>query len=169
MPRICPIRVVPYNRRGMLPLSSFRRTPESILTFAVFVLATSAAALAQPYPTRPIRFIVPSTPGGPTDVQTRVVADQLTALLGKQVIVDNRAGAGGRIGLEAAAKATPDGYTIFFGSQGNLTVNPFIHRNLPYDPQKDFAPIVLLTRARYMLLASPSVPATNPKDLVALL
>ena len=139
-----------------------------LATFCILVFSTSAA-LAQPYPTRPIRFIVPSTAGGPTDVQTRVVADQLTTLLGKQVIVDNRAGAGGRIGLEAAARATPDGYTIFFGSQGNLTVNPFIHRSLPYDPQRDFAPIVLLSRARYLLLANPSVPANNPKDLVALL
>ena len=149
----------------MLPLSS--------LGLAAVVIA---AAVAQPapaqtasYPTRPVRFIVPSTPGGPTDVQARLVAEQLTVALGKQVIVDNRAGAGGRIGLEAAAKAQPDGHTIFFGSQGNLTVNPHIHRNLPYDPQKDFAPIVLLTRARYLLLANASVPASTVKELLALL
>jgi tripartite-type tricarboxylate transporter receptor subunit TctC len=145
----------------MLPLPRLAGT-------AAFIAALSCAQAAE-YPVRPIRFIVPSTPGGPTDLQTRLVADQLTLMLGKQVIVDNRAGAGGRIGLEAAAKASPDGHTIFFGSQGNLTVNPFIHRNLPYDPQKDFAPIVLLTRARYLLLASPSVPASNPKEVMALL
>ena len=149
----------------MLPLRSFRRT-----LLAVCILASIATeANAQAYPSRPIRFIVLSAPGGPTDVQSRMVAEQMTGLLGKQVMVDNRSGAGGRIGMEAAARATPDGHTIFFASQGNLVVNPLIHKSLPYDPQKDFAPIALLTRARYLLLASPSVPAGSAKEVFALL
>ena len=152
-------------------LTSFWRRPESILTLLFLCILASIAteALAQTYPSRPIRFICLSAPGGSTDVQSRMVAEQMTGLLGKQVIVDNRSGAGGRIGMEAAARATPDGYTIFFASQGNLVVNPLIHSSLPYDPQKDFAPIVLLTRARYLLLASPSVPAGGAKEVFALL
>jgi len=140
-----------------------------ILVFTSMTIVGHAVAQSAAYPSRPIRFICLSAPGGPTDVQTRIVAEQMTALLGKQVIVDNRSGAGGRIGMEAAARATPDGHTIFFASQGNLVVNPLIHGSLPYDPQNDFAPIVLLTRARYLLLASPSVPAGSAKEVFALL
>lgn len=131
--------------------------------------ALSADAQPTAYPSRPIRFIVLSAPGGATDLQSRMVAEHMTRLLGKQVIVDNRTGAGGRIGMETAARATPDGYTIFFASQGNMIVNPLINKSLPYDPQKDFAPVALLTRARYMLLASPAVPAGSAKEVFALL
>lgn len=98
-----------------------------------------------------------------------MVAEHLTKALGQQVVVDNRSGAGGRIGLEAASKAAADGYTIFLGSQGNLTVHPFIHRKLPYNPDRDFAPIVLLVRVRYLLLANPAVGTKNLGELLTLL
>ena len=135
--------------------------------FFAATLATSARAQAEPYPTRPVRFIVPSTPAGPTDILVRLLAENLTKSLRQQFIVDNRPGAAGRIGLDTVAKAAPDGYTLFLGSQGNLTVSPFLYRKLPYDTERDFAPIVLATRVRYLLLAHPAVPANNLKDLLA--
>ena len=137
--------------------------------FFAALLPSSASAQAEPYPTRPVRFIVPSTPAGPTDILVRLLAEHLTQSLRQQVIVDNRPGAAGRIGLDTAAKAAADGHTIFLGSQGNLTVSPFLHRKLPYDTERDFAPIVLASRVRYLLLAHPAVPANNLKDLLALL
>ena len=137
--------------------------------FFAATLATSARAQAEPYPTRPVRFIVPSTPAGPTDILVRLLAENLTKSLRQQFIVDNRPGAAGRIGLDTVAKAAPDGYTLFLGSQGNLTVSPFLYRKMPYDTERDFAPIVLATRVRYLLLAHPAVPANNLKDLLALM
>jgi tripartite-type tricarboxylate transporter receptor subunit TctC len=127
-----------------------------------------AEARSQPYPVRPIRFIVPTTPAGPTDTLARVLAERLSKVLGQQVVVDNRPGAGGRIGIEVASKSGADGYTIFMGSQGNLTVHPALHHKLPYDLDKDFAPIVLLVRVRYLLLVNPRVPANSLTDLLNL-
>ena len=140
------------------------------MLFAALPTLTAATAThAEPYPTRPVRFIVPSTPAGPTDILVRVLAEHLTKSLRQQVIVDNRPGAAGRIGLDAAAKAAADGHTIFLGSQGNLTISPLLYRKLPYDAEHDFAPIVLATRVRYLLLAYPGVPANNLKGLLTLL
>ena len=133
------------------------------------LLLLAGATQAQTYPSRPLRFIVPSTPAGPTDILVRLLAEHLGKSLRQQVIVDNRPGAAGRIGLDAAAKAAPDGHTLVLGSQGNLTVNPFLYRNLPYDPVRDFAPIVLATRVRYLLLANPNVPAHNLRELLTLM
>lgn len=140
----------------------------AIVFFAV-LSAPKLHARTDPYPVRPVRFIVPSTPAGPTDILVRLLAENLAKSLRQQVIVDNRPGAAGRIGLDTAAKAAADGYTLFLGSQGNLTVSPFLYRKLPYDTARDFAPIVLATRVRYLLLAHPAVPANNLKDLLALL
>jgi tripartite-type tricarboxylate transporter receptor subunit TctC len=121
------------------------------------------------YPARPIRFIVPFTPGGISDTLVRLIIDPLTRALGQQVVVDFRSGASGRVGLEIAAKSSADGYTIFLGAQGTLAVLPSLYRQLPYDPEKDFAPIVLLVRSRYLLLINPGVPANNLKELLSLL
>lgn len=143
---------------------------QRLLFVTGIALALPAARVqADVYPARPIRFIVPSTPAGPTDILVRLLAENLTRLLRQQVIVDNRPGAAGRIGLDTAVKAAADGYTLFLGSQGNLAVGPYLYRNLPYDSERDFAPIVLATRVRYLLLAHPAVPASNLKDLLALL
>ena len=135
------------------------------LLFAMLIF-DRAEAQAQPYPARPIRFIVPTTPAGPTDTLARVISAHLSKALGQQVVVDNRPGAGGRIGLEVASKSVADGHTIFIGSQGNLTVHPALHHKLPYDLEKDFAPIVLLVRVRYLLLVNPRVPANDLRDLL---
>ena len=123
----------------------------------------------QAYPARPVRFIVTTTPGGPADGQARVMAEHLTALLKQQFVVDNRSGASGRIGVEIAAKSAPDGHTILLGSQGTQTIHAFFHKKLPYDPERDFAPVVMTTRLRYLLLASPGLPANSLKELLALL
>jgi tripartite-type tricarboxylate transporter receptor subunit TctC len=121
------------------------------------------------YPVRPIRFIVPFTPGGVSDMLARSLAEPLTKALGQQVVMDFRPGAGGRIGLEVAAKSATDGYTIFLGAQGTLAVGPSLYRQLPYNPDKDFAAVVLLVRASYLLLINPGVPANNLKELLSLL
>jgi len=132
------------------------------------LIPAGAEAQTQPYPERPLRFIVPATPAGPNDTLARVISVHLSKALGQQVVVDNRPGAGGRMGIEAASKAAADGHTIFIGSQGNQTVHPALHHKLPYDLEKDFAPIVLLVRVRYMLLVNPRVPANDLRDLLRL-
>jgi tripartite-type tricarboxylate transporter receptor subunit TctC len=126
-----------------------------------------AVVHAQQYPARPIRFIVPFAPGGGTDVLARLLAPRLTESLGQPVVVDNRGGAGGVIGADIAAKAPADGYTIVLGSPGPLTINPNLQK-LPYDPQRDFAPIVLATISPFTMVVHPSLPVGSVKDFIAL-
>ncbi len=126
----------------------------SLLFSALALLAQPA--LAQDWPNRPIKLIVPFAPGGGNDTVARAVATQLSSALGQPVVVDNRAGAGGVVGADMAAKAAPDGYTLFLGGVGSLAVNPHIVPKISYDALKDFAPVVLLASA-------PSVVAVNPK------
>lgn len=136
---------------------------------AVISLATvSTAAYGQAYPTKPIRFIVPFAPGGSTDLLARFLAQQLAAPLGQTVVVDNRAGAGGVVGAETAARAPADGYTIVLGSAGPLTINPNIRDKTPYDTLRDFTPITLATVSPFTLVVHPSSPAKNVKELIAL-
>lgn len=130
------------------------------------VLAQGAAA--QNYPTKPIRIIVPFSAGGPTDTHSRWAGQQITAALGQQVIVDNRGGAGGVIGTEAASKGAPDGYTLLGGNPGPLTIAPSVRKQLNYDPLKDFAPITLIARSASCMCAHPSVPVKGLKDFIAL-
>ena len=120
------------------------------------------------YPAKPIRFIVPFQPGGGTDIVARLLADKLRASLGQTVIVDNRSGAGGIVGTQAAAKATPDGYTLLLGYTGSLTINPHINRELPYQPLRDFDPVSLAVSSPFLLVLNPSVPATTIAELIAL-
>src|SRR5262245_50476825 len=133
-----------------------------IVKTALFCLLTSALCAgmpptyAQQYPSKPIRFVVPFAPGGGTDVLARLLAQRLYEPLGQPVIVDNRAGAGGVIGAEIAARAPADGYTIVLGSPGPLTINPNLQR-VPYDPQRDFSPVTLATISPFVLLVHPSV------------
>lgn len=140
----------------------------AILGFVIAVFA-SGNAIAQQYPERPIRFIVPFTPGGISDTLVRLVAEPLTRALGQQVVLDFRPGAGGKVGLEIAAKAGADGYTVFLGAQGTLAVMPALYKQLPFDPDRDFAPVALLVRSRYLLLVNPAVPANTLKELIALI
>jgi tripartite-type tricarboxylate transporter receptor subunit TctC len=138
--------------------------------FSLIITAFAAGgATAQSYPDRPIRFVVPFTPGGISDTLVRLIAEPLTRALGQQVVLDFRPGAGGKVGIEIAAKAGADGYTVFLGAQGTLAVMPSLYKQLPFNPDRDFAPVALLARSRYLLLLNPTVPANNLKELIALI
>jgi tripartite-type tricarboxylate transporter receptor subunit TctC len=125
-------------------------------------------AAAQAYPDKPIRVIVPVPAGGTPDVVARMVAPGLSTLLGQQLVIDNRGGAGGLIGAELAARAVPDGYTVFFSSPGSLTILPHLQKQVAYDTLKDFAPISLVSIGPFLLITHPSVPARTVKELIAL-
>ena len=131
--------------------------------FSVCILQVSA----QNYPSKPVRFIVPFVPGGPTDIQGRMLGEKLAQRLGQQVLIDNRGGAGGNIGMELTAKAPPDGYTIVIATVGTWAVNPHLYK-LPFDVVKDFAPIIQVSTSPGVLVVHPSVPAKSVKELVAL-
>jgi tripartite-type tricarboxylate transporter receptor subunit TctC len=138
------------------------------LVCGCLALAPAPALLAQVYPAKPIRMIVPFPPGGPTDTHSRWAAQQLNAALGQSVVVENRAGAAGIIGTEAAARAAPDGYTLLGGNPGPLTIAPSLRRQLGYDPVRDFAPITLIARNASAWCVHPSVPVKGLKDFIAL-
>lgn len=123
---------------------------------------------ASVYPDKPIRLVVPFAPGGGNDTVARTVGEQLSKNIGQSVVVENKAGAGGAIGAEMAARAKPDGYTLFLGGVGSLAINPSMRKNLPYDPIKDFAPITLLAVAPLVLVAHPKLNVHSVKDLIAL-
>ena len=126
----------------------------------------SCAAGAQAYPSRPIRIIIPFPPGNTVDIMARLIGPRLAERLGQNVIVDNRAGASGQLGLEFAARAAPDGYTLAGGQGGNLVVMPHTYKKIPYDPLKDFAPIALSTTNFLALVVHPSVPFSNVRELI---
>jgi tripartite-type tricarboxylate transporter receptor subunit TctC len=126
------------------------------------------AAGAADYPTRPIHLIVPFAPGGGNDTVARLVGQNLAKELGQPVVVENKPGAGGVVGAEAAARAAPDGYTLFLGGVGSHAINPNLHSHLSYDPIKDFAPISLIAQAPLILVVHPSVAAHSVQELVAL-
>jgi len=142
----------------------------------VFAVLLSFAALpAAPlwaqsgdYPNRPLRLIVPFSPGGPNDILGRLVGHKLTELWGQQVLVENRGGAGGTVGLSAASKLPGDGYHLAMGGSSNLAVAPSLYKKLAYDPMKDFVPIALVAHVPYALGVNPVVPATTVRDLVAI-
>ena len=125
------------------------------------------AALAQPYPARPVTFIVPFPPGGGTDISARTVAAKLAAKWGQSVVVENRAGAAGILGADAVARARPDGYTLLIANVGITSINPALYPKLPYDPNKAFAPISLICELPFVLMASPSFAPNTVKELVA--
>ena len=137
------------------------------LLAATFALAAGGAA-AQTYPSKPIRIIVPFTPGGSTDILARAIGQKLVESLGQQVLIENRPGAGGSIGAEAAARAAPDGYTLLMGHIGTLAVNPSLYPKLGYDPVKSFAPVAWVARVTNVLVVHPSVPARDVRELVKL-
>jgi tripartite-type tricarboxylate transporter receptor subunit TctC len=139
-----------------------------------FVVAACLAALAcgalaqQPYPSRPVRMIVPLAPGGTTDIMARIISTHLATALGQPVVAENRAGAGGVVGTEVVAKSPPDGYTILIISTDTYTTNAVIYNNLPYDSRKDLRALSMLGASPSMLTVHPSVPAKSVKELVAL-
>ena len=162
----------PVDARPMMPMDARPRACAARTAgFALAVLHgafAAAPATAQPWPSKPVRLVVPYVAGGPVDIMGRVVAQKLTDAFGQQVIVDNRAGANGNIGGEIVARAAPDGYTLFMGANGPIAVNPSLFRKMPFDPQRDFAPISMVTASPMILVVHPSLPAANMCELVSL-
>lgn len=140
----------------------------AVACIAVLLGSSPFAALAQNYPAKPIRLIVPYPPGGPTDLVGRTVAQKLTEAWGQQVVVENRAGAASAVGTEVAARAPADGYTLLLGTSAGLCINPALGGKLPYDAERDFAPISLVVINPQILVVHPSLPVHSVKGLVAL-
>lgn len=139
-----------------------------MLLAGVTLAIVSVSTFAQSWPMRPIRLIVPFTPGGGVDLTGRVIAPKLSEALGQTVIVENRGGAGGLIGVDLGAKASPDGYTIVIGTIGNIALAPHLQSKMPYDPQKDLVPISQLANALNVMVIHPSMKATTVKEFIAL-
>ena len=135
---------------------------------ATGALAQGALAADSAYPTKPVRIVVPLSAGGPTDLLARIIGQQLGEKLGQPVIIENRPGAGGNIGADIVAKAPADGYTLFMGTSGPLSINPSLYSKLAFNPATDFAPIVLIASAPFVVATHPAVPAKSVKELVAL-
>ena len=139
----------------------------SMLATALLLPATSLAQ-AQNWPNRSIRWISPFAPGGGADITSRAIAQRLTTTLGQQVVVDNRGGAGGMLGVELGAKSPPDGYTVTLGTIGPIAINPSLYKKMNYDAMRDLIPVSLAANALNVLVVHPSLPARNVKELVAL-
>jgi tripartite-type tricarboxylate transporter receptor subunit TctC len=152
------------------PSVVFRRARPMLgraLIAATTLAAPGAACLAQSYPSKPIRMVVPFPPGGAADLVARTIAPRLGDALGQQVVIDNRAGANGVIGVDAVAKSAPDGYSLVLSTLGPLAINPHLQK-MPYDSLKDLAPVTLLVMNPIILVAHPSVPARSIAELTAL-
>jgi tripartite-type tricarboxylate transporter receptor subunit TctC len=143
------------------------RRPLLLLAATLFA-GTASAQNPAAYPAKPPRLVVPFGAGGITDLISRQVGVELGKLLGQTVVIDNRPGAGGNIAAELSARAAPDGYTLFMGTIGTQSVNPSLYSKLPYDPHRDFAPVILVSLTPHIVVIHPSVPAKTLRDLVAL-
>ncbi|MCC7168492.1 MAG: tripartite tricarboxylate transporter substrate binding protein [Rhodospirillales bacterium] len=143
-------------------------TPRLLVALIAFVAVLGLApALAQTYPTKPVRIIVPYPPGGGNDIVARALGQKLTESLGQNVLVENKPGGGTLIGAEAAAKAPPDGYTLFVGTIATMAINPSLYKEMPYHPVKDFAPIIHLVNYHMILVAHPDLPVKSVAELIA--
>lgn len=132
----------------------------------VLAAALPLSATAQSYPARPLKIVVPLSAGGPTDTLARIIAQPLAKRLGQPVVIENRPGAGGNIGADAVAKAPPDGYTLFLGTSGPLSINSSLYSRLPFDPAKDFAPIAAIASAPFVVAVNPKLPARTLGQLI---
>ncbi|VTU46687.1 Argininosuccinate lyase (plasmid) [Variovorax sp. SRS16] len=148
-------------------MTSFSISRRRALVVAGLAAALATSALAETYPARPLTLIVPGPAGGTPDIVARQVGQQLRSALGQSVIVENRAGASGNIGVSAAARAAPDGYTLLMGFAQTMAMNPVVFKKLPYDPVADFVPIARLVEFELALTVPASVPATNMAELLA--
>jgi len=147
--------------------NSMRLIVSILFCTGLLVLMPQPALSFDDYPSHPIRVIVPAGAGSAPDINARRLGDRLSLALGQPVIVDNRSGAGGIIGTQAAAQSPPDGYTLYFGSNGPLTINPVVYDRLPYDPVHSFAPISLVTRGSLILLVNADLPVRNLEEFIA--
>ena len=148
--------------------SSLIPHPSSLILLCVALAGILPPAQAQQYPTRPVRFVVPFAPGGSTDTLARTLGVKLADTLGQQVVVDNRPGGNGDIGMLIVAQAPPDGHTLLLGYIANLAIAPSLHAKMPYDPTRDYAPITQIATSPNVMTAHAAVPAKGLKDLVAL-
>jgi tripartite-type tricarboxylate transporter receptor subunit TctC len=140
---------------------------KTVVTAAVLLLAINAAVEAQQWPQRPIRMVIGFPPGGGIDVVARLLGVQLGQSLGQQVVVDNRPGASGIVGTEIVAKAAPDGHTFFVGTTGNLSVNALLMKNLPFNIERDFTPVMQISSVPFLIYTHPKVPAKSLDELIA--
>jgi tripartite-type tricarboxylate transporter receptor subunit TctC len=137
-----------------------------LVSLAAACMLAGAPSSAQPYPAKPIRFVVPFPPGGPLDIMGRGVAQKLQEAWGQPVVVDNRPGAGGGIGADLVAKSPGDGYTLLMGAVSTHAINPSLYAKIPYDPQKDFVPVALVAQVPNILVVNPSLPVHSVKELI---
>ena len=138
-----------------------------VITAGILAWTSGAACAAETYPSRPIRIVILVVPGGGADITTRAVGQKLTEAWGQQVIVDNRPGGNGAVGMEIAKNANPDGHTMVLGTIGPVAVNPSLYAKLPYDPVKDFTPIARAVSALNVLVVHPSLPVKSVKEIIA--
>src|SRR5690242_562550 len=144
-----------------------RRLFLQLLAGALAAAAAPAFAQPAPYPHQPVKVVFPFLPGGAGDMIARLVAENLSRRLGQQFVVENRAGAGGTIGADAVAKSAPDGYTLLFAPQGPFVINPFLMKDLPYDPLKAFAPISVVVEAPNVVAVNPQLPVRTLSGFIA--
>ena len=144
------------------------RMSRCLSVFLAAALSSASLASAQTYPAKPIRIVVPFPPGGPADILARTIGQSLSEAWGQQVVVDNRAGAGGNIGSEIVAKAPPDGYTLLMGFVGTHAINASLYRDMPFDPVRDFEPVGLVAMVTIILVVHPSLPVKTVREMVAL-
>lgn len=149
-------------------MSLFKTFTACVAGYIALIAVACLPAVAQSYPTKPIRFIAPNLPGGPTDILARLLGQQLSERMGQPVIIENRAGAGGNIGTEAAAKSPPDGYTLVTANNATFGANVSIYKRLGFHPIKDFTPVIFVGRQPNILVVHPSLPVNNVKQLIAL-
>ena len=152
---------------GAAAISSRRRFGVALAACLAAVLAVPSAALAQVFPAKPAKLVVPFPPGGPLDVTGRLIAQHLSERWGQSVVVENKPGAGGNIGADFVAKSPPDGYTVVMGALSTHAVNPSLYAKMPYDAQKDFAPITLIAITPNVLVVNPDLPVHSVKELIA--
>lgn len=145
-----------------------RKTVQAIAAGLLAPVAARAQTTAQPYPSKPIRLIIPFSAGGTTDVLGRIIAQHLSPIVGQQVVADNRSGANGNIGTDLAAKSPPDGYTMVMSFDGTMTINPHTYKSLPFDPARDLAPVINVGQAALVMVVHPSVKANTIQEFVAL-
>ena len=149
-------------------MSILRAARDGFFAAAVAVgLGWVSGAMAQNYPAKPIRLVVPFAPGGPADVIGRIIGQQLDIILGQSIVVENRGGAGGTLGARLAAMAEPDGYTVMFANTSTMSINPAVYRRLDYDPAKAFAPVALIGITSNILVVNPALPVKTVAELVA--